>query len=239
MVESHGQRGWYKTSETLWSSSAPIGGKVTLDDHYEDLESFFVSKIGVKSLTLDMVYDELVQEPQRSSLDDITVSLLALSNFLRDESTARKPGPLRDAKIFPIKYGNNAPVLQSAKTEFAIVDRVHLQEHFDGRVALLDFDLEDIHRLRPLLSWLGLESRFLSNSVREITSVPPGSGSIITVSGRDLCRKAYYILRYVTHPSAWHDECSLFPGWPLHTAAQSTRTIPTNCTNSCAMPRQS
>ncbi|KAJ3494321.1 hypothetical protein NLG97_g4156 [Lecanicillium saksenae] len=207
MVESQGQRGWYKTSDTLWSSSAPIRGKVTLDAHYEALESFFVTKIGVKSLTFDMVYDELVHVPQSISMDDITVSLLALSNFLRDESPARDPAPLKGANIFPIKYGNSEPVLRSAETDFAIADRVHLQEHFGGKVALLNFDLEDIHRLRPLLSWLGLESRFLSNSVREIISVSPGSGNIIAASGRDLRRKAYYIVRVAaTYGSAKYED---------------------------------
>ncbi|KAJ4147327.1 hypothetical protein LMH87_001859 [Akanthomyces muscarius] len=195
MVISHGERGWYKLSDTLWSSSAAIRGKVTLDTQYEELEGFFVSKLGVRSLTLEMVYDELKQEPQTNSVEDVNVAMLALSDFLRRERTRLDPSPLLRAKIFPVKYGNSEPVLRSASADFAISDRAHLREHFWGRVAMLSFDLEDIHKLRPFFAWTELEGRFLSNSVKDITSVLPNSGKPISAAGRDLRRKAYFILR--------------------------------------------
>lgn len=197
MVISQGERGWYKLSDTLWSSSAAIRGRKTLDIQYGKLERFFVSKLGVTSLTLEMVYDELKQEPQTNSIEDISVAMLALSNLLRNERTWPDPSPLLKAKIFPVKYGNNEPVLRSTDADFAISDCAHLREHFWGRAAMLNFDLEDVNRLRPFFTWTGLEKRFLSNSVKDITSVLPNSGNPIRAAGRDLRRKAYYILRFV------------------------------------------
>lgn len=197
MVICQGERGWYKLSDALWSSAATIRGKVTLDIQYEELKAFFVTKLGVKSLTLEMVYDELKQESQINSVEDVTVAMLAMSSFLRHERPRLDPSPLLKAKIFPVKYGDSEPVLRSASTDFAIADQAHLREHFWGRVAMLSFDLEDIHRLRPFFSWIELEDRFLSNSVKDITSVLPNSGNPIRAAGRDLRRKAYYILRFV------------------------------------------
>jgi hypothetical protein len=217
MVISQGEWGWYKLSDTLWSSPAAIRGKVTLDTLYEELKGFFVSKLGVKSLTLEMVYDELKQEPQTNSVEDIRVAMLALSDFLRHERTRLDPSPLLSAKIFPVKYGNNEPVLRSASAEFAISDRADLREHFWGRVAMLSFDLEDIHGLGSFFSWTELEGRFLSNSVKDITSVRPNSGNPISAVGRDIRRKAYYFLRLVLSIS--------YNFWFLLTPSQSCSNL--------------
>lgn len=195
MVHNQGQRHWYKPVNTLWSSSTPIRGKATLDVQYDELKSFFVSKLGVKSLTLEMVYDELLQKPQTSTQEDIRVAILSLSNFLRDERTSLDPKRLREAQIFPVKYATNEPVLRSTETDFAIADRAHLEESFRGKVALLNFDMEEVNKMRPLFSWLGIEDRLLSNGVKEITSVQPNAGRPIRAPGRDLRHKAYYILR--------------------------------------------
>lgn len=198
MVELDEQRCWYKTSETLWSSSTAIHGKVTLDSDYGELEDFFVSKLGVKSLTLEMVYHQLAKRPQTSSLEETVAAMRALSDFLQEERTLLDPSALRKAKIFPVKDADNTRKLCSADDDFAIADRVHLQERFQGRVVLLDLEMKDIQRLRPFFSWIELEQKFLSNSVRESTSVTLNSGTPVKNAGHDLCRKAYYILRYVT-----------------------------------------
>lgn len=194
MVQNQGQRGWYKISDTLWSSSTAIRGKVTLDTHYDELRDFFVSKLGVKSLTLEMVYDELLQG-HASNQEELRVTMLSLSNFIRSERTLLDPSPMRNANIFPVKYGDNETVLRSASAHFAIADRAYLKERFGGRIALLDFDMEDVRQLGPFLSWVGLDDRYLSNSVKEITSVEPTSGRPIRIMNRDLRLKAYYILR--------------------------------------------
>lgn len=69
-VTTNGEPGWYKISECLWSSTTDIRGKVTLNDHYEDLKDFFIDTLGVNTLTLRMVYDELLETSSESAIDE-------------------------------------------------------------------------------------------------------------------------------------------------------------------------
>lgn len=147
-------------------------------------------------LTLQMVYDELRQSPQKS-VDDIKVAILLLSGLLQTELTRPSPEPIRKSKIFPVRYPNGTVVLSSVDVDFAIGDREKLKTMFQDKVSLLDFDLEDVRRLRPLFEWLGLQDQYLSRCVRERTSVSSDPGRPISSQNRDLKRKAYYIARYV------------------------------------------
>ncbi|KAF5532469.1 hypothetical protein FMEXI_12426 [Fusarium mexicanum] len=134
---------WYKTSDCLWSSTAPIRGKVTLDEIYEDLKELFVAKLGVKSLTMQMVYDELRQSPE-SSVEDIKVALFSFNDFLQIEDGNWDPEPIRAAKVFPVVYPDGTTALRSMDVGFAIADRGNLRSKFSDQIALLDFELEDV-----------------------------------------------------------------------------------------------
>ncbi|KAF5722957.1 hypothetical protein FMUND_2314 [Fusarium mundagurra] len=160
-LRQEGKPKWYKTSDCLWSSTAPIRGKVTLDETYEDLKALFVGKLGVKSLTMQMVYDELQQSPG-NSIEDIKVALFCFNDFLQSEDGHWDPEPIKAAKVFPIVYPDGTTALRSMDVDFAIADRDSLRSKFSDQIALLDFDLEDIHRLRPLFSWLKIQHRYLS-----------------------------------------------------------------------------
>ncbi|KAG4253684.1 hypothetical protein FPRO04_08918 [Fusarium proliferatum] len=152
---------WHKTSDCLWSSTTPIRGKVTLEATYEDLKALFVGKLGVKSLTMQMVYDELRQSPE-SSIEDIKVALFSFNDFLQIEDGNWDPEPIKKAKIFPIVYPDGSTALRSMDVDFVIADRDILRSRFSDKIALLDFDLEDVHRLRPLFTWLKIQQRYLS-----------------------------------------------------------------------------
>ncbi|KAF4495856.1 hypothetical protein FAGAP_7989 [Fusarium agapanthi] len=193
-LRQDGKAKWYKTSDCLWSSTAPIRGKVTLDETYEDLKELFVAKLGVKSLTMQMVYDELRQSPE-SSVEDIKVALFAFNDFLKIEDGNWDPEPIRTAKIFPVVYPDGTTALRSIDVGFAIADRSNLRSKFSDQIALLDFELEDIHRLRPLFSWLKIQQRYLSRCVMERTAVSGDSRLPISSPKRDLGLKAYQICR--------------------------------------------
>lgn len=192
-----GKPGWYKTSDCLWSSITKIRGKVALDESYEELKGFFVGKLGVKSLTMQMVYNELKESPQ-SSIDDIKTAILSLNGFLQSEEGKQghwDPDPIKQAKVFPVGYPNGSLSLSSVAVDFAIADRDNLRSMFEDRIAILDFDLEDVHQLKPFFTWLKIEIRYLSRCVRETTSISGDSGSPITSRKRDLRLKAYHIAR--------------------------------------------
>ncbi|KAF4331984.1 hypothetical protein FBEOM_14228 [Fusarium beomiforme] len=203
---------WYKASDCLWSSTTPIRGKVTLDETYEDLKALFVGKLGVKSLTMQMVYDELRQSPQ-SNVEDTKVALLSFNDFLQNENGHWDPEPIRKARIFPVLYPDGTVILSSIDVDFAIGDRDNLRSKFSDRISLLDFDLEDVHRLRPLFRWLRIQDRYLSKCVMESTAISSELQSPISSKKRDLGLKAYHICRVAAtfrSPRFQHGERHLF-----------------------------
>ncbi|CZR37438.1 uncharacterized protein FPRO_02302 [Fusarium proliferatum ET1] len=190
----HGESGWYKTSDCLWSSETVIRGKAILDECWEAYEEFFVGKLGVKLLTLQMVYDELRQSSGNNT-EETKVAILSLNGLLQTETTLLDPEPIRQAKVFPVRYPTGTVVLSSASVDFAIGDRDKLKTMFRDKVALLDFEMEEVRRLRPLIEWLKLQDRYLSNSVEENTFILGDSERPISTPNRDLKRKAYHIAR--------------------------------------------
>jgi hypothetical protein len=182
----------------LWSSTTEIKGKVTLNDDYEDLRHFFVDKLGVRTLTLQMVYDELLHTSPHSSIRDVKQALSSLNALLRTEQERPPPETLLDVSIFPVRLADGTAVLRSAaRTEFAIIDREHLAEKFRGRIAMLDFSLEEVRRLQYFFDWMNLQHRYLSAAVKQFTSISPRDGCTrpITMPDRDLRRKAHALLR--------------------------------------------
>ncbi|KAF4494384.1 ATPase-like, ATP-binding domain [Fusarium agapanthi] len=190
----HGESGWYRTSDCLWSSETVIRGKAVLDECWEAYESFFVGKLGVKLLTLQMVYDELQQSSGKNT-EETKVAVLSLNGLLQTETTRLDPEPIRQAKVFPVRYPTGTVVLSSVSVDFAIGDRDKLKIMFRDKVALLDFEMDEVRRLRPLIEWLRLQDRYLSNSVEESTFICSDSERPISTPNRDLKRKAYHIAR--------------------------------------------
>jgi hypothetical protein len=60
--ESDAKKMWYKPSKCLWSPMTDIKGMIALNDAYEDLDGFFTDLISVRTLTLQMVHDKLVEQ---------------------------------------------------------------------------------------------------------------------------------------------------------------------------------
>lgn len=191
------QWGWYKSTDCLWSSTTSIRGKVTLDDDYEDLKSFFVDFLGVRLLTLQLLYDELRQTKEHQDTAELRIALSVFSSLLgMADASSLDPNPIRNASIFPVRYCSGPVVLRSADTDFAIGDRDYLREKFQDKITMLEFDLVEVRRFKPLIEWLGITDRYLSNCVQEFTSVSDTSGNPILSGPRDLKRKAHHILRY-------------------------------------------
>ncbi|KAH6699334.1 hypothetical protein EV126DRAFT_364840 [Verticillium dahliae] len=198
-VVKDGQAGWYKTCDCLRSSTTDISGKVTLNDDYEDLRELFVENLGVKTLTLQMVYDELLQTDAQASTDDVKAKLWSLNALLQTEQELPDPVPLRRIPIFPVKYASGATAERTIETDFAIVDNESLADKFRSRIKLLDFSREEVLRLKPFLGWVGLANRYLSAAVRESTSVAEADSRPISTPNHDIKRKAHAISRIAAH----------------------------------------
>jgi hypothetical protein len=162
------------------------------------LKDFFVGILGVKMLTLQMVFDELTQPAPRKTTDEVKSTIWSFNELLQTEPTFLDPTPLLKACVFPIRYANGTVTLSSATTEFAIADREYLDLRFRGLIKLLDYSMEDVRHLKPFFEWANLTHRYLSIAVRETTFVEHGKTRPITAPNRDLKRKAHALLRYVS-----------------------------------------
>ncbi|KAM0280907.1 hypothetical protein ACHAQH_003796 [Verticillium albo-atrum] len=198
-VVRDGQSGWYKTSDCLWSSTTDIRGKVTLNEDYEDLRELFVEKLGVKTLTLQMVYDELLQTNAQAPIDDVKATLWSLNALLKTERELPDPEPLFRIPVLPVQYTSGNTALRKIGTDFAIVDNESLADKFRSRIKLLDFRREEVLRLKPFLEWVGLTNRYLLATVRESTSVAEADSRPISNPNHDIKRKAHAISRIAAH----------------------------------------
>ncbi|KEF63281.1 uncharacterized protein A1O9_01258 [Exophiala aquamarina CBS 119918] len=198
-VNTNGRHCWLKVSECLWASATSIRDRTALNDHYEGLEAFFVTLLGVPELSLDMVLDDLVEKGAlRKPQQEIKDTMWVLNSFLSSQTPTSSPDRILRSRVFPVKDPNGQVTLHTAETEFGIIDRQRLGELF-AKAWLLDFTLEEVRLLRPFLRWTGLESRFLSCQVKEISQHTGGDPTLIGNRDRDISRKSVGLYRIATH----------------------------------------
>lgn len=178
---------------------------MAINDHYTDFDHLFREVLQVPSLNLTMIYEELLGGlSSGSTTERVKDLLLNFSLLLPAEANPPPPKRLRQSQIFPIKPpGRNNTTLGTGKTEFFVVDREDLFIAFGDRVQCFDFSMKDVCRLRPFIDWIGLESRYLSRCVEEVSKVRGGTEWPIRESKRDIKNKAYGLLRYIP-PYPWH-----------------------------------
>ncbi|TLD20697.1 hypothetical protein PspLS_08606, partial [Pyricularia sp. CBS 133598] len=194
-VKNH-QPGWYKTSECLWSSPTTVQDKATLKDYYGSLEDFFTRILGVQMLTVDMVYNELKQTTAQERVERVKELIKSFSAQLQmDQEPQGDPDSLLDEVAFlPVRYPDGQVALESAETEFAIIDRQRLGELFQDKIKLLDYTFEEVHNLDPFLKWARLDHRYLSRQVKTTTSAPHAKRPVAEPN-RNLEFKAHALVR--------------------------------------------
>ncbi|KNG81405.1 hypothetical protein ANOM_010513, partial [Aspergillus nomiae NRRL 13137] len=191
---------WYNPSECLWSKATNIDGMIALNDEYEGLEEFFVDIIGVQTLTLEMVITKLVDQGSTSaSIEEVKETIWLLNKYLQTDDELPESQSIRDAKVFPVRDLNGQTLLRSCDEAFSIADRKHLYDWFAGKARFLDFSVNDIHRLAPFLNWVGLERRYLSVSVKEISRVGNDAHQSLVSKDRNIALRAYGLLRIAAH----------------------------------------
>ncbi|OCK73843.1 hypothetical protein K432DRAFT_364328 [Lepidopterella palustris CBS 459.81] len=200
-VPAGGDHGWHKASPCLWSSATQIRGKITISDHYASMKTFFVDFLGIATLSLRMVYDELKEmgASDRTTVTEVKETLWAFNSFLSAEKELPKPEPILNGRLFPVRYPDGHTELRSAETPFAIVDRKPLGDAFRGKAKLLDFTLDEVRRLKPFLQWARLEPSYLSTAVKEVSALE-GDGQVpISSPERDIRKKAHALFRVAVH----------------------------------------
>jgi hypothetical protein len=162
-------------SSCVWSKDSQIPGKVSISSQYRDLRDFFVGTLKVKIHDLDMLVDELGRVVSSNHtvhiVDDVKSLIWQINNF---SPSSEALDNLRTLPVFPVKTARRGldPVVLRARNEnFSIIDRQPWAEAFHGKIDLLDFKLEEVRKLQPFLSSLGVENRYLSRAVSETSSL--------------------------------------------------------------------
>lgn len=142
-----------------------------------------------------MVYDELQQTDSDTSIVDVKSALWSLNALLQSELRTPDPEPLMKKPIFPISMPDGSTTLVNADSDFSIGDREYLTALSKGRAKLLDYELAEIRQPCTFLEWAKLSSRYLSKTVKEMTSVNGENMRAMNSTMRDLKFKTYAILR--------------------------------------------
>ncbi|KAI0198817.1 hypothetical protein F4808DRAFT_472474 [Astrocystis sublimbata] len=176
---------WYRPEQCVWSKSAQLRGKVSLSEEYEDLENLFTKVLGVNQVDLQMAIDDLkLTASQQISVPELKESIWTVNSLLPTTSSPPSPSEILQNSIFPVRFtllGTVTVNRQTEKSEFFIVDREQLEQKFANKVRLLDFTLKEVSQLRPLIHWLGLQNRYLSQCTKEVTSFPGKAASVISI----------------------------------------------------------
>jgi hypothetical protein len=118
-----------------------------------------------------MLVDELSRvTSSKLTVDEVKSLLWQINSFSPTRKSLEK---LKILPIFPVKEasrGSDAAVLRARNEKFLIIDRQPWADAFRGRIDFLDFNLEEVRKLQPLLSCFDLENYYLSRAVAETSS---------------------------------------------------------------------
>ena len=195
------ENAWLPPSQCVWvESSMKIPGKASIASAYPSKKAFFTKVLKIPEPTVEMYVESLKAEAKgKASAAHIKETMALICGLISEETDLSS---LVEAKVLPVRLANGGGSLASASSkdefiDFAIVEnRVH-RDAFKGKIVALDFSLEEIRDTRPLLLAMGLEKRFSSKLVKEVTDVNGGFPDHGMT--RNLRLKSQAIVRYVNH----------------------------------------
>jgi hypothetical protein len=156
-----------------------------------------VNVLGVKTADSAMVIDELIRRTKQRNLltcDEAKSILREIARLMVTEKIDKKLETslkrLSQAEVLPVRVGHNDPILVDTSTDFAIADHKRYDDALRPHAAFLDCTLEEVQELLPLIKALGLDSRYLSQTVKE-TSVITGDLDSNDELTKELQARAY------------------------------------------------
>ncbi|KAJ4262928.1 hypothetical protein NW762_006541 [Fusarium torreyae] len=191
---------WLNASDCIWAPKLESPEINDLSKHYPELGEFFTNFLGVKQDDAGLIFDTLMSVASMSadcSRDDTAKGLLvAVSQRIPEYGHIFDKEKFIQNPVFPVTTPDGV-LLCASTMEFSIADRKHLQEAFEGKINLLDFDAKTIWMLDNLLVWAGLDKRYLSHNV-EVQG--PADEDFKSIELPDeLSSKAGQLLRIAVH----------------------------------------
>ena len=193
------ERDWRPPSQCVWvESSIRIPGKASVADVYPLKKTFFTEVLRISEPTVEMYVDSLINEAKgEASVAKIkeTMALICGLGIGKTDLSS-----LVEARILPVKSAAGISSFASAISKTGLVDFVIMENTihwnaFKNKTEVLDFSLEEVRDTRPLLLAMGLQDRFSSKQVKEVTDVSGGSRDHGMT--RNLRTKSQAIVRYV------------------------------------------
>jgi hypothetical protein len=188
---------WFSPSDCLWASPVPIEGKAVLANSYpDDLEPFFLQRLQITAASLGTLVEGLHTLSQRSpTLSNVNQMIWAINKMSPKQDDLER---LLTCDFLPVRVphpnADDEISFQNCLTDFAIIDRTKLAEVFEGHVAFLNFELEEVLQLQPFLNALGLSKKYLSSMCCEETACDE-EGSIDSRLTAEFRERAYGLLR--------------------------------------------
>ncbi|KAJ3939608.1 uncharacterized protein N0V96_010391 [Colletotrichum fioriniae] len=182
----HPQGGWVPLDACVWQGSSYLPNSLALANIYPASSELFQRTLGVADVSVAEIVKELVRVDKipGSSRDHslLKITILALSESL----SKGQPSPVQvndalrgtmgNLQIFPMvstpeSLGEPPGVVyRSIDQDWYVGDRGVLRRAFVERVYLLDFEVEDIYKLMPLIKWLSIDNKILSSAVQQRTT---------------------------------------------------------------------
>ncbi|KAF5639265.1 hypothetical protein F52700_4117 [Fusarium sp. NRRL 52700] len=201
-VPHQANRKWYKLSECIWSSEGASQDEISLESLYADLSTLFVSFLDVPKISASLVYQHILNIG--NTIQPIPEIKKLIWSLLDSLNTNRGPSSvyadkIKACRVFPVMGLSGEVQPASALGSFYINDRPIYAAVMKGKANILDFSVEEVHRLKPVIEWLDLTDRYLSKSgtVTEKTSVDESQGVEDKVLTQDIASRADALAMFV------------------------------------------
>lgn len=145
---------------------------------------------------MGMIIDELDSACSNGLTKEITRLIWALNSIISGEEESQgDPEDLVHYKFLPVRLASGQVDHQYPTDDFLVIDRQTLGHYFKSKVSFLDFELEDVKKLEPLLSWLDLEGQYISSRANEVSKLNGGSSQLNAELTQRLRHRAHALVR--------------------------------------------
>ena len=168
---------WHEPSSCIWNCTVNIFGRVTLDNSYPNLQTFFVEHLRVKTASVSMLIQELITLANQGVKEakELKSIMIAVGTMLAQEPNLNALGAslnnLKKCKFLPVRSKAGGQSFERTDASFFINDHERFGLPFNGKLNFLDFSYDDLMLLHPLFQSLKLEPRYLSHHIETETTV--------------------------------------------------------------------
>ena len=193
---------WISHRDCVWKAPSLLTNVYALSSAYRGCKPLFCSCLAVGNATIDHVVAEIISL-NAANTTKCKELLILLNEYLATGSPMLAINKLKGKRFIPVTDSASSDDLQVSILKnynediWYYPDRPSLYNSFVGKVPLLDFSVQEVRKLSPLINALGHKYRRLSEAVEEATE---SSGDPIydSLSTRDLQKRSQYFVRYVS-----------------------------------------